>query len=49
MEFLRPIQERYKKITDREIIDLLEKNTKTMNKMAEKKIKEVYSKIGFSL
>lgn len=49
MGFLNPIQERYKKITDKEIIDLIEKNTKIVKKMAEKKIEEVYKKIGFSL
>lgn len=49
MAFIRPIQEKYAKIKDEEIIDLLEKNTKTVNKIAEKKIQEVYKKIGFSL
>ncbi len=49
MAFIRPIQEKYAKIKDEEIVDLLEKNAKTMNKIAEKKIQEVYKKIGFSL
>lgn len=49
MAFIRPIQEKYAKIKDEEIIDLLEKNAKVMNKLAEKKIAEVYKKIGFSL
>ncbi len=49
MEFIRPIQEKYAEIKDEEIIDLLEKNAKIVNKIAEKKIAEVYKKIGFSL
>jgi len=47
--FLKPIQERYAKIKDEEIINLLKKNAKIVNKIAEKKIEEVYKKIGFSL
>lgn len=49
LEFLKPIQERYKKISDKEIIDLLEKNTEIVKKIAEKKIEEVYKKVGFTL
>lgn len=49
MDLLRPIQEKYRKISDKEITDLLEKNAKIVNKIAEKKIQEVYKKIGFSL
>lgn len=49
MDFVKPIQERYKKITDKEIIDLLEKNAKIVNKIAEKKIAEVYKKIWFTI
>lgn len=47
--FLTPIQEKFTKISDQEIIALLEKNTKIVQKISEKKIKEVYKKIGFSL
>lgn len=47
--FLKPIQEKYTKISDQEIIDLVEKNTKKVSELAQKKITEVYKKIGFSL
>ena len=47
--FLKPIQEKYAKISDKEIVDLLAKNAKIVNAIAEKKIAEVYKKIGFSL
>lgn len=47
--FLKPIQEKYAKITDKEILDLLAKNAKIVNEIAEKKIAEVYKKIGFTL
>jgi tryptophanyl-tRNA synthetase len=42
---VKPIQEKYAKISDKEILDLLAKNAKIVNKMAEKKIQEVYKKI----
>jgi hypothetical protein len=42
---LKPIQEKYAKITDKEILDLLSKNAKIVNVIAEKKIEEVYKKI----
>jgi tryptophanyl-tRNA synthetase len=47
--FVQPIQEKYANISDQEIIDLVEKNTKKVNELADKKIKEVYKKVGFSL
>lgn len=47
--FLKPIQETYAKISDKEILDLLDKNAKIVCKIAEKKIDEVYKKIWFSL
>lgn len=47
--FVQPIQEKYAKISDQEIIDLVEQNTKKVNELANKKIKEVYKKVGFSL
>jgi len=49
LAFVTPIQEKYAKITDKEIIDLLAKNAKKVNILAQKKIEEVYKKIGFSL
>lgn len=49
MEFVKPIQERYAKISDKEITDLLKKNAKKVNELAQKKIEDVYKKIGFSL
>ncbi len=49
MKFLKPIQAKYAEITDQEIIDLLAKNAKIANEIAEKKIKDVYEKDGFLL
>jgi len=43
--FIKPIQEKYSAISDAEIIDLLEKNSKKVNEMANKKIQEVHKKI----
>jgi hypothetical protein len=42
---LKPIQEKYAKINDKDILDLLTKNAKIVNVIAEKKIQEVYQKI----
>ncbi len=47
--FVKPIQEKYAKISDKEIIDLLQKNAIIVNELAQKKIKEIYKKIGFTL
>jgi len=49
ISFLKPIQEKYAKISDQEIIDLLAKNAKIVNEIAQKKVQEVYQKIGFTL
>ena len=49
MAFLKPIQEKYATISDEEIIALLKKNADVVWKIAEKKITEVYKKVGFSL
>jgi len=49
MDFLRPIQEKYNKISDQEVKDLLAKNAKYVNEISEKKIKDIYDKIGFNL
>ena len=46
---LKPIQEKYAKISDKEIVDLLQKNAKIANKIAVKKIEEVYKKVGFQI
>jgi len=45
MAFLKPIQERYAKISDQEIIDLMKKNAVYVNEIAQKKIAEVYKKV----
>ncbi|MEI6673049.1 MAG: hypothetical protein WCL02_07150 [bacterium] len=49
ISFVKPIQEKFAQISDQEIIDLIEKNTKKVNELAQKKIEEVYKKVGFSL
>lgn len=46
---MKPIQEKYAHISDQEIIDLVKKNTKKVNEIAQKKIEEIYKKVGFSL
>ncbi len=47
--FLMPIQKKYAEISDQEIIDLLHKNAEKVNELANKKIKDIYKKIWFSL
>jgi tryptophanyl-tRNA synthetase len=47
--FVKKIQQKYAKITDQEIIDIIAKGAKAANLIAEKKIAEVYKKIGFTL
>lgn len=47
--FLKPIQKKYAEISDQEIIDLVHKNTKKVNELAQKKIEEIYKKVWFSL
>lgn len=49
MWLTKPIQEKYAAITDKEILDLLDKNAKIVNELAKKKITEVYKKVGFTL
>ncbi len=49
MAFLTPIQEKYNQISDQEVVDLLAKNAKYVNEIAEKKIQDVYRKIWFNL
>jgi hypothetical protein len=45
MAFLKPIQDKYNKISDKEVLDMLSENAKYINKIAEKKIQEVYEKV----
>lgn len=45
MAFLNPIQEKYNQISDQEVLDLLAKNAKYINSIADAKIKDVYAKI----
>ena len=47
--FVKPIQEKYKKISDKEITELLKKNAKKVNELSKKKIEEVYKKVWFTL
>ena len=49
MAFLTPIQERFNKITDKDIEDILTESTAKMNEIAKKKIDEVFRKVGFYL
>ncbi|AHB41562.1 Tryptophan-tRNA ligase [candidate division SR1 bacterium RAAC1_SR1_1] len=49
MAFLKPIQDRYAQISDQEIIDLMKKNAVYVNELANKKLAEVYKKVGFTL
>lgn len=49
MAFLTPIQKKYLEINDQEIIDLMKKNSIYVNELANKKIVEIYKKVGFAL
>jgi len=49
LAFSQPIQKRYQQISDQEIKDLLTKNAIKVSQMAEKKIEDVYQKVGFRL
>jgi len=44
-EHLKPMQEKYRAISDEEIINILEHNKEKVGAIAEKKIEEVYKKI----
>jgi len=48
-DFLQKIQQKYNEIPDSEVEKILNKNNKKANELAEKKIQEVYKKIGFIL
>ena len=45
LAFVQPIQKKYAEISDQEIIDLVKKNTKKVNELAQKKIEDVYKKV----
>lgn len=49
ISFLQPFQERYNKLSDKEVVKILEKGAKNIRKIAEKKMKEVKEKVGFVL
>lgn len=49
ISYLAPFQERYNKLSDKEVIKILEKGAKKVEKIAEKKMEEVKSKVGFVL
>jgi hypothetical protein len=49
METLTPIQKKYAEISDEEIIKVLKKWKEAVAPIAEKKVEEVYKKVGFLL
>ncbi len=49
MAFLTPIQDKYNKISDQEVIKLLQENAKYVNEISKKKIEEVYTKVWLKL
>jgi hypothetical protein len=49
METLTPIQKKYSEISDEEIIKLLKKWKESVSTIAEKKVEDVYKKVGFIL
>ena len=49
MAFITPIQQKYNTISDEQTIALLTKNATHANTLANKKIEDVYKKVGFSL
>lgn len=49
MDMIRPIQEKYAKISDDEILKLIERNTIQVSSIAAEKIKDVYGKVWFTL
>jgi hypothetical protein len=48
-ETLAPIKENFNKISDEEISKTLHEHSQKANIIAEKKVKDVYEKIGFIL
>lgn len=49
ISFLTPFQERYNKLSDKDVIKILEKGADKVRKIARKKIEEVKGKVGFVL
>jgi len=49
MQFIQPIQTKFASISDQEVMDLLQKNSIKVNKTANKKIEDIYKKVGFTL
>ena len=49
METLTPIQKKYAEISDEEIIKILKKWKESVSPIAEKKVEDVYKKVGFIL
>ena len=49
MEILTPIQKKYSEISDEEIIKILKKWKESVSPIAEKKVEDVYKKVGFIL
>lgn len=47
--FLIPIQQKYQEITDEQVLEILKKGAEQVAPIAQKKIEEVYEKVGFSL
>jgi hypothetical protein len=45
MAFLQPIQDKYNKISDKEVLELLAENAKYVNEISKKKIEDVYEKV----
>jgi division protein CdvB (Snf7/Vps24/ESCRT-III family) len=48
-ETLDPIKANYNQISDEEVSKILKEHSKKANEIAEKKVKEVYDRIGFYL
>jgi len=47
VSFLKPFQEKYNKLSDQEVLDILKTGAEKAKPLAEKKLKEVKEKIGF--
>lgn len=47
VSFLNPFQEKYNTLSDKEVLDILKQGAEKIRPIAEKKLKEVYEKIGF--
>lgn len=47
IEFLKPFQEKYKKLQDEEVLEILKQGAKKLEPIAQVKMKEVKEKVGF--